>query len=234
LQSNKKILGLPTSVVPAQLENSKGEKAKKGPVQPTTNLKHIEDDTGIDGKKETPHGRDRLTLRIFGDTPAELEMYCVATILNSIRQFHACESFNDDFSLNGELLGTKAPSSCAEEVDIIGSEVSGPDSESSLCQQLREDLVWSRITIPALNESQQRACDGFVSDGGARIHIVQGCVHSVRTVLSYDCNIPSSPLLSVFAVLLEQVGSTILLKLCVCIVSRETFHLSATPFRSIR
>lgn len=32
------------------------------------------------------------------------------------------------------------------------------------------------ISMPALNESQNRACSAFLSDGGPNIHIVQGYV----------------------------------------------------------
>jgi len=157
-------------------ENEKGKKVEKKDTENKKGKKVEKKDAK--SKKAKPLRRgDRLVLRIFGDVPAELELCYLTTLLSSIRRFRACDSLVDiPTTLKEELLGNKAPPDCPNEVEDIESHFSDVDSESSTSHRLQKDLAESRITIPTLNDSQQRACDAFLSDRGANIRIVQGYV----------------------------------------------------------
>jgi len=192
---------------------------------------------GVATRKTSPCRGDRLVLHIFGDAPVELELYYVTTMLNSIRQFRACKNLDRNPTLDRELQGNKAPSDDgANKADDTKPEVSEePDSESSLSRRLQEDRNASRITILTLNESQQQACDGFVSDRGAAIQIVQGCVFRMMGPGSTRNHLLICPTFSPrFAALPEQVGSPFMFMVYARKALVEYLTHFAIVFRSTR
>jgi hypothetical protein len=128
------------------------------------------------GKTATGAKGDRITFNIFGSHEVlegdKLDVQYVTTILSLQRQFSACDSNTTTFG--GALLGDKVTMD-------NWVEDSNSDSKSDFGSSVLEDLTGSQIRIPALNESQQRACNAFLLDGGANIQIVQGCVNEVPT-----------------------------------------------------
>ena len=169
-----------------RLQNDGKEKAD--PVQDDYENYGIEKTNLVNAYREIKY-RDgnRLTFDLFGTGDLKdgdiFEMYFVTSILNFQRQFTACKLHNKNSMFRGEILGKYLP----EDVEGQGPNfiaprsgdctVPGVETKKSEDVKKRE----TNIVIPALNESQQKAVDAFVSDEKRMIHIVQGSV-VVRTL----------------------------------------------------
>jgi hypothetical protein len=100
-----------------------------------------------------------------------MKVQYLTSILSFQRQFYACAEWETNPVFDGELLGNKAIFDTLTEGDVITLDSSVTESDTSLDRM--PDISGS-ITIPTLNQSQQRACDAFLSDRGPKISIVQG------------------------------------------------------------
>jgi hypothetical protein len=128
----------------------------------------------ISTKRKTQTG-DRLQINFFGarglTEGKNMKVRYLTSILSFQRQFYACTYWEMNTVFDGELLGNKAVVDTLTEGDDITLDRSVTESDSSLDRM--PDISGS-ITIPALNQSQQRACDAFLFNRGPKISIVQG------------------------------------------------------------
>lgn len=117
------------------------------------------------------HDEVRLTFELFGTHKVSkgdnLEIHYLTTILSLQRQFRACEYLDENYFSIGEQSGEQTP------LSILKEKMAQSDDCAA---ELLEEPIVSKIAIPTLNESQQRACDAFLMDRERRVHIVQGCV----------------------------------------------------------
>ena len=126
-----------------------------------------------------------MTFNLFGsydlEVGDELELQYVTTILSFQRQFQACQLHSSNSIFGYELFS-----------DIPIRSTATDDN-----QDCNEEATSTTINIPLLNESQNEACEGFLSDMGRRIHIVQGYVGKKKYILLYILE-PSLALLTHF------------------------------------
>ena len=118
---------------------------------------------------------DRLQISFFGTRGlaegTDMKIQFLTSILSFQRQFHACVDWGTNTVFDGELLGNKAVFGTLTEGNDDTVDSSVTESDNSIVRM--EDISGS-IRIPTLNESQQRACDSFLSGRGVKISIVQG------------------------------------------------------------
>lgn len=142
------------------------------------------------GRGEGAREGNLISVNHFGthivDEKEDLKIYYLCTILNFQRQFSACEGHETNSTFGDELLGNR-PKADKDEVSNAPDKpiiIEQAETRNDLHEHLHASLA--DINIPALNESQQKACDAFLSDHGANIHIVQGYVRKVRPRTALD------------------------------------------------
>ncbi len=118
---------------------------------------------------------DRLQIAFFGDhgltEGADRKIQYLTSILSFQRQFHACAYDRTNTIFDGELLGNKVVFDTLTDGNDDTLDSSVTESDNSMVRM--RDISGS-IRIPPLNESQQQACDSFLSDHGVKVSIVQG------------------------------------------------------------
>ena len=99
----------------------------------------------------------------------DVEMLFIVSILNFQRQFAGCTRTGRNSIFGGNLLGLN--SDCGTGAAVISRAIdSGEDTKLTPSEVVAE----SRISLPALNEKQQEASDGFLASAKDSISIVQG------------------------------------------------------------
>ena len=116
---------------------------------------------------------------------SDYEIHFVVSILNFQRQFAACNPYDRNTSFGGKLLGIKTNTTDEDSTEIVESdenmlnnvgrkEKQGDEIQVNLPDSWTEAFNNTKVLIPSLNETQQKAANEFLAAEEGSIRIVQG------------------------------------------------------------